>query len=82
MVSWASGTGRPYCRVYHSRILQYMAAPVKGALSAAMGIVKYLASTSTLCLLQPWGAADDLGWQFYSDSDQSSNTEAVARRKS
>jgi hypothetical protein len=31
-----------------------MAAPVKGALKAVMGIVKYLASTSTMCLFQPW----------------------------
>ena len=42
MVGWASGTGRPDCRVYHSRISQYTAAPVKGALSAAMGIDREL----------------------------------------
>ena len=48
----------------------------------AMGIVKYLASTGTLCLFQPWGTTDELRWRFYSDSDQSSNTEAVAKRKS
>ena len=41
MVGWASGTGRPDCCVYYSHISQYMAAPIKGALSAAMGIIKY-----------------------------------------
>ena len=47
-----------------------------------MGIVKYLASMSTLCLFQPWGTIDKLRWRFYSDSGQSSNIEAVAKRKS
>ena len=84
MVGWISGTGRPECRVYHSRVSQYMAAPVKGALKAVLGIAKYLASTSTLCLFQPWydGSDENFKWRFFSDSDQSSNPEVVAKRKS
>ena len=29
MIGWLSATGRPDLRVYHSRVSQYMAAPVK-----------------------------------------------------
>ena len=35
-----------------------------------------------LCLFQPQGKDAELAWQFYSDSDQSSNTKAAAKHKS
>ena len=85
MCGWVSATGRPEIRVYHSRVSQYMASPVKGALEAVLGIVKYLASTKTHCLFQPWltsSNADSFKWRCYSDSDQSSNPELINRRRS
>ena len=83
MCGWVSATGRPEIRVYHSRVSQYMASPVKGALDAVMSIIKYLAATRTLCLFQPWGTdSEKFGWRCYSDSDQSSNPELINKRRS
>jgi hypothetical protein len=60
-----------------------MANPVKGALEAVMHIVEYLASTRSMCLHQPWGTDEKVfEWRCYSDSDQSSNAEAINKRKS
>ena len=58
-----------------------MAEPVKRALEAMRRIVKYAWLTKDLCLFQSWGV-DGKVWRFYSDSDQSSNKEAVAKVKS
>ena len=81
MIGWTSATGRPGLRVYHSRIARYMSDPVKGALEAMRRIVKYAWLTKDLCLFQSWGIGGKK-WRFYSDSDQSSNKEAVAKAKS
>ena len=58
-----------------------MSAPVKGALEAMRRIVRYAWLSKDLCLFQSWGM-EDKKWRFYSDSDQSSNKEAVAKAKS
>ena len=81
MIGWTSATGRPDLRVYHSRIARYMSNPVKGALEAMRRIVRYAWLTKDLCLFQGWGTEGKY-WRFYSDSDQSSNKEAVAKAKS
>jgi hypothetical protein len=82
-IGWISGTGRPDLRVYHSRISQYMANPVRGALDAILGVVKYCAAHKDLCLHQPWGTdPETFGWRFASDSDQSSNTELNNKMRS
>jgi hypothetical protein len=53
MVGWLSSTGRCELRQYHSRVLQYMAAPVRGALDAVSKIVEYSLDNKDLCLLIP-----------------------------
>ena len=80
MIGWLSATGRPDLRVYHSRVSQYMAAPVKGALDAVMRIARYCVAHKDLCIFQPWG--NEAGWRFYSDSDQSSCAEDANKRRS
>ena len=60
-----------------------MANPVRGALDAVLGVVKYCAATKTLCLHQPWGTdPETFAWRFASDSDQSSNTEPNNKMRS
>jgi hypothetical protein len=81
MVGWLSSTGRCELRQYHSRASQYMAAPVRGALEAIMGIVEYCLDNKDLCLHQPWGT-EGVEWRFYTDSDQSSNSELNNKRRS
>ena len=81
MVGWLSATGRPDSRVYHSRVSQYMAAPVKGALKAVMRIARYFADNKDRCLFQPCGT-NDAYWRMYSDSDQSSYTDPSNKRRS
>ena len=81
MVGWLSSTGRCELRQYHSRVSQYMAAPVRGALDAVIKIVEYCVDNKDLCLFQPWGT-EGVEWRFYTDSDQSSNTEINNKRRS
>ena len=64
MVGWLSSTGRCELRQYHSRASQYMAAPVRGALNAVMGIVEYCINNKDLCLHQRWGT-EGVEWRFY-----------------
>ena len=79
MVGWLSATGRPDSRVYHSHVSQHMAAPVKRALKAVMRIACYFADNKELCLFQLWGT-DEVYWCMYSDSNQSSCTDASNKR--
>ena len=51
-----------------------MAALVRGALDAVIKIVEYCLDNKDLCLFQLWGT-EGVEWRFYTDSDQSSNTE-------
>jgi hypothetical protein len=58
-----------------------MAAPVRGALDAVIKIVEYCIDNKDLCLFQPLGT-EGVEWRFYTDSDQSSNTEINNKRRS
>ena len=81
MVGWVSATGRPDLRVYRSRVSQYMAAPVKGALDAVLRIAGFCIDSKNRCIFQPWGLEHG-AWRFYSDSDQSSCAEEANKRRS
>ena len=81
MVGWLSSTGRCELRQYHSRVSQYIAAPVRGALDAVIKIVEYCVDNKDLCLHQLWGT-EGVEWRFFMDSDQSSNTELNNKQQS
>ena len=81
MVSWLSATGQLDLHLYCSRVSQYMAAPIKGALLAVMRIARYCVDHKELCIFQPWGS-DEVCWHMYSNSNQSSCAEPSNKRRS
>ena len=55
---------------------------MKGALEAAIRVVRYCIDTKHLCLHQPWGfdSAQPV-WRFFSDSDQSGDANPEEKRR-
>ena len=79
-VGWCAGTGRPDLRFSHQRLSQYMANPTRGALKAAVQVIRYASATRDLCLMQPKGS--DHRWCHYSDSDHAGNSDTQNARRS
>lgn len=82
MAGWVAVTVRCECKYAHSRIAQHCANPVRGALSAVIGLAEYMAAHKSWCIYQPL-QSDMLGhWRHYSDADYGGNPEPQNKRRS
>ena len=98
MIGWLSLTARPDVAYAYSRIGQHQASPNQSALEAVKYCFRYLKSTKRLCLSGENNARDvdittsalfsgreyddQLGWDFWVDTDFAGNSEKQNKRRS
>jgi hypothetical protein len=98
MIGWLSLTARPDVAFAYSRIGQHQAAPNQAAMEAVQYCFRYLQGTKRLCLSGENNAPDtditntslfagriyddQLGWEFFVDTDFAGNSEVQNKRRS
>ena len=95
-MGWLVNTARPDIAYAHSRIAQHMANPTESAWKAVIHLCQYVSATKNFTISCPLYSEDqdlrklssfsdsyqDYGFEFFSDTDHSGNSETQNKRRS